>query len=193
MSLYAFTTDGNLVLGTGPSSTIYNLFNYKTLIKTELNAKQSDSAIQSWKQRPQLINWLNPLAAMRIMRLHPFMLDGKLISAQIDTSAINNSICVDSKNRTWVGSDLGVFQIINGKMVVPPGLENQSIIPAGFSRSMILEDNQGGIWVGTRNGVAYMAADANRFTFYTGAGNLKSNNVQGLLKDSEGNIWVASD
>lgn len=191
-SLYGITRSGDLIIGTGPNSLNYTLFNYKTLASKVIDTRRTDSVQKNWTD-PQEVNWLNPLAAMRIMRKGPFTLDGKIIAPDIDTTALNNSLLLDSKNRTWVGSDLGVFQLINGKSVVPKGLEGQVIIPAGFSRSMILEDNNGGIWVGTRNGVAYMAASSDHFTFYTGTGNLKSNNVQGLLKDAEGNIWVASD
>lgn len=194
LSLLAITDDGNLTLGIGPRPRNFQLLNYKTLQNLALTAKQSDSLIQVWKKNTKNITWLDPYGAVRLMGQNTLRFEQGEIELRGDTMMTNgNSFLLDSKKRIWVGSDLGVFLWEKGKLTVPKGLENQAIIPAGFNRSIMVEDNKGGVWIGTRSGLAYLPAGHDRFTFYDAGGTRKVNNVQGMLKDNEGNIWVTSD
>ncbi len=194
ISLLGFTAEGNLALGIGPRPRTFHLVNYKTLNILMLSERQSDSTIQVWKKNTEKMTWIDPLGSVRLMGQNTIRYEQGAIELRGDTMMTNgNSFLLDSKKRIWVGSDLGVFVWENGKLRVPQGLENDAIIPAGFNRSIMAEDNKGGIWIGTRSGLAYLPEGQQRFTFYDAGGSRKVNNVQGMLKDSEGNIWVTSD
>lgn len=194
LSLLGVTDEGHLALGVGPRPRNFQFLNYKTLQSLPLTAEQSDSVVQVWKKNPKTITWLDPFGALRLMGQNTIRFEQGEIELRGDTMMTNgNSFLLDTKKRIWIGSDLGVFVWENGKLRVPQGLENEAIIPAGFNRSIIAEDNKGGIWIGTRSGLAYLPEGQQRFTFYDAGGSRKVNNVQGMLKDSEGNIWVTSD
>jgi signal transduction histidine kinase/ligand-binding sensor domain-containing protein len=181
-----------LLVGLGALAKEIILFNYNTYQYRVLGARQSDSVLNLWREQDK-VNWYSPFSALRTRKPGKLRVEGKTIALPHDSSLLNlNSALQDSKGRIWVGSQAGIVQIVNGKKIPAPGLENETIIPSGFNRSMIIEDNQGGIWIGTRNGIAYMPEHADNFTFYNG-GSVKLNNVQAILKDSEGNVWVAAD
>jgi len=196
------TSDAELALGTGALAREIILFNYKALQHRRLDARQSDSALRQWKSS-DLMNWFSPFYAFRSSTSGGMRIDSVLIDLHVDTTGFDsnstlnlvslNSILKDAKGRIWTGSQRSILLFENGRRMQVPGLENETIIPSGFNRSLILEDNQGGIWVGTRNGLAYLPDGASRFTFYDGGGTAKLNNVQAMLKDDEGNIWAATD
>ncbi|MGB4773332.1 MAG: ATP-binding protein [Chitinophagaceae bacterium] len=193
LSLLGVTDDGDLAIVVGPRIRSFHLLNYKTLDTAFISTRQSDSIIQIWKSK-QSMTWVDPIGSVLLLGLTNIRFEQGSIEVRGDTMMKNgNSFLQDSKKRLWVGSDLGVFLWQNGKLTVPKGMENQAIIPAGFNRSIMLEDDHGGVWIGTRSGLAYLPQGHDKFTFYDGGGAMKLNNVQGMLKDTEGNIWVASD
>lgn len=191
--LVGVSEQGDLIIGNAGRLLNFNLFNYITRTYKELSTKQRDSCLLAWRKSNQ-ITWLHPYGAVRLVGPSKIRLEQGIVDLHGDTALnFSNSYIVDAQNQLWVGSDIGIYQWVDGKLNVPKGLENESIIPAGISRNLILEDNELGIWIGTRNGVAYKPAGQNKFTFYTGAAKTKLNNIQGLMKDIEGNVWVASD
>jgi signal transduction histidine kinase/ligand-binding sensor domain-containing protein len=104
-----------------------------------------------------------------------------------------SSIFTDSKGRIWMGSDQGLFTLEQEKLKPYPGMEAQSLAPISPTRGLIAEDDQKGIWVGTKDGLAYLPDGAKAFSLYPNQGLGGIRNVSCLMKDQEGNIWAGTD
>jgi ligand-binding sensor domain-containing protein len=60
--------------------------------------------------------------------------------------------------------------------------------------SALLSDEQGGVWVGTDNGLARLKADGLWQDFFNkNNSNLPDNRVQALLSDDQGGVWVGTN
>ncbi len=194
LNIFAIVGEKELVLGLNPASSTFILFNIHTFQSIDLNKEQSDSARKYWSAH-KLARWITPSTAVRLARPGSFRLEQQEIQLDDESVAkqIPNSLLHDSKGRLWSGSDVDIRVLENGVWRIPAGLTGENIIQSSFTRSQIIEDGNGGIWVGTKNGIAYSRDGIAPFVFYDGGGMQKVNNVQGLLKDREGNIWVGSD
>jgi signal transduction histidine kinase/ligand-binding sensor domain-containing protein len=104
-----------------------------------------------------------------------------------------SSIFTDSKGRIWMGSDQGLFTLEQDKLKPFPGMEGQSLAPISPTRGLIVEDGRKGIWVGTKDGLAYLPDGAKAFSFYTNQGQTGIRNVSCMMTDAEGNIWAGTD
>ena len=93
------------------------------------------------------------------------------------------SLAVDGMNNLWVGTDNGVARY-DGKNWKTYSLE------AGFVFAILADDD--GIWFGSDAGLFYMKDDG--LTHYNRSqGDLPSDLVRTILKDTEDNIWVGTD
>ena len=59
--------------------------------------------------------------------------------------------------------------------------------------STLLSDEEGGIWVGTNEGLAHHRADGTWEIFDEEHSNFPSNHINALLSDNEGGIWIGTD
>jgi ligand-binding sensor domain-containing protein len=76
-------------------------------------------------------------------------------------------------------------------MVLIPEMKDKvfgQLIP---SDRLFLEDSKGGIWVTHRDGIAYLPPKAIKFVFPP-KNYFKEGNINNLLEDKEGNIWLSS-
>ena len=58
--------------------------------------------------------------------------------------------------------------------------------------SVLLSDEQGGVWLGTSWGLAHLKADGSWQVFNTDNSNLPSNEISTLISDNQGGIWVGT-
>ncbi len=91
----------------------------------------------------------------------------------------------------WVGSDDEMYKYKDGK------LELDTLITSMVNQRQIMaitRDNQGRLWVGTRGrGISIFGPDG-QVAFYLNRDKetLPNNEINGLLKDSRGEMWAAS-
>lgn len=91
--------------------------------------------------------------------------------------------------RVWVTGSGSLYKY-NGRAVVPYMVNG--ILPiAGATVTSAAEDSKGVLWLGTTSGVMRLdSAGAQSFGKRNG---LTDNIINGLIRDSEGSIWMASD
>ena len=100
---------------------------------------------------------------------------------------VEGSIGDDDKSAVLIGTQVGIFRVINGR-VEPyrlPGL------PQRFRASRILRDRDGGLWIAS--------LDRGLFHYYQGktdvfseAYGLSGDSVASIFEDREGNVWAAT-
>ena len=115
-------------------------------------------------------------------------------------------LLIDSKKRLWVGTTQGVFIVdlasfarsntrfdykyLRYKLDNPESTQLEKI-------NCILEDKQGGIWLGGNgSGLYRLASDKdNHFVFdnYTVRHGLSSNTIIGMAEDGQGNLWLTTN
>ena len=118
----------------------------------------------------------------------------------------NHLLCLfeDSKNQIWVGSHNGL------NVLIPDSLSEKGYLINGFfyeredrhslSYSLVYaisEDQKGRIWVGTTGGglnvLLNEGTDSSRFRHFFKTDGLPSNNIEGIIPDDAGNLWVSTD
>ena len=98
----------------------------------------------------------------------------------------------DSKNRTWITTEFGLY-IWNGERIIPyPEMKWARIVQSNPSFGHIKEDKNGGIWLSTGNGLAYLPSGEHRF-FTFPSSNLKIQTLHNVNIDREDNIWLSTD
>ncbi|UAB84261.1 response regulator [Zunongwangia sp. SCSIO 43204] len=112
-----------------------------------------------------------------------------------------NTIYTDSKKRHWVGTDEGLKLINDKNEIIHINKENSKLTDDAI-RSLV-EDNQGMLWIGTRNG-GLNILDPNSlsnskniriqsFSPKTDGSSVFNRNILNLFKDSNGNIWIGTE
>ena len=186
----------DLILSVGNSSQEFIIFNTRT--KKFSNIPQQERG--SWIIK-RLLSPTRPSASNNISTGRaglPLVINRNGI---LDTLGEQNgipkgitfgTILIDSKGRTWMGSDQGLFTLDQQKLKPYPGMSTHALAPTSPSRGLIVEDDNKGIWVGTNDGLAYLPDGATEFSFYPNQGQGGIRNVISMMKDSEGNIWVGT-
>ncbi|MEO2014924.1 MAG: two-component regulator propeller domain-containing protein [Fuerstiella sp.] len=94
----------------------------------------------------------------------------------------------------WVGTDSGLKRCSSNAFEDLADTKNKLYSTgdglAGTDVTSLLEDSQGGIWVGTIGGVSHF--DGERFLSLTKRNGLPSNTVGPLAEDNQGRIWVGT-
>lgn len=112
-----------------------------------------------------------------------------LVNKDLPFKPFITDIFRDSRNRLFITTGNGLYQIDSGKAsVVKIKKEFLDKIPAIFS---ITESNDKCIWLGLVNG-ALKITDSTLFYFNKKNG-LTNNSITSFLKDKEGNVWMATD
>ncbi|MBC7775625.1 MAG: hypothetical protein H7246_09315 [Phycisphaerae bacterium] len=106
-----------------------------------------------------------------------------------------NVITQDSKGFIWVGSSYGLsrFDGYGFKNYRYDPIDSTSI----SSVSSLLEDKQGGLWIGTfGDGLKYFEVEHGKFTHYRHDENkpnsLSGNAISEIYEDAQGTIWIAA-
>ena len=100
-------------------------------------------------------------------------------------------LVIDSWNRLWIGHDNGAdcFDIEHSTFV---DYNKLSAAMGTSSCTCILEEREGVIWFGTTKGVIVFDTTNGQTTLLNTAKGLSSNDIRGMVKDQEGNIWIAT-
>jgi ligand-binding sensor domain-containing protein len=106
------------------------------------------------------------------------------------------SLHEDRQGNLWIGTiwaGLFRFQPSNVGMggTFSHYHKDQGFANMGFSS--ILDDENGGIWLGTSRGVYQMDVNSGSYTQYTTNEGLSGNSVNAMLKDSQGNLWFGTN
>lgn len=100
-------------------------------------------------------------------------------------------LVIDSWNRLWIGHDNGAdcFDIDKSTFV---DYDKLSAAMGTSSCTCILEQKEGMIWFGTTKGVIVFDTTNGKTTLLNTSKGLSSNDIRGMVKDSEGYIWIAT-
>ncbi len=93
----------------------------------------------------------------------------------------------DRHGALWVGTDGGVSRYHDGKMI----RDERVAALAGEKVWSIHEDSAGGLWFGTLGAGLFLLQSGKLSSFTTRHG-LGSNNIQQILEDRNGNLWMSS-
>lgn len=100
-------------------------------------------------------------------------------------------LVIDSWNRMWIGHDNGAdcFDIDHSAFVDNNRL---SSVMGNSSCTCILEEREGVIWFGTTKGVIVYNTTNGVTTLLNTSRGLSSDDIRGMVKDSDGFIWIAT-
>ena len=195
--LLGAVNEDELIIAVGNSSQEFIIFNARTQKFSKIPEKEQSAWIIKALLSPARPSASNKIATGRLGLPLVVTNNGKL-----DTLGEKNgipkkmqfgSIFTDTKGRIWMGSDQGLFTLDNQKLKPYPGMEGHSLAAVSPSRGLIVEDNNKGIWVGCKDGLAYLPDGAVNFSFYPNEGQQGIKNVVCIMKDMEGNIWAGTD
>jgi signal transduction histidine kinase/DNA-binding response OmpR family regulator/ligand-binding sensor domain-containing protein len=129
-----------------------------------------------------------------------------------DQESISNktvlSMCIDSKNRFWVGTNNGLnlvktsYNKLDLSGHTKPDVRFTQLIASKPEKhflnaneiNCIYENKDGKIWVATQGGgINLMDADSLRFTHLTTENGLPGNDVLGILSDHSGVKWISTN
>jgi len=103
------------------------------------------------------------------------------------------SITEDNLGRLWIGTlGKGVF-IFNKQKRLIAHLYGGHSLPSG-SVNQIIKDCDGGIWIATFKGLAYVAdpRQPKRTTIYDERMGVKDSHIRAVCQDKQGNIWAST-
>jgi signal transduction histidine kinase/CheY-like chemotaxis protein/ligand-binding sensor domain-containing protein len=126
-----------------------------------------------------------------VSRLH----NGKFTSYTTREGLANNRVWAiheDSQNNLWFGTDAGLSLFRDGKFT---NFDLQEASPEGpgmGSVSVIYEDNDHVVWVGTYGGGLKRFKDG-VFTSITMRQGLYDDTIWSILEDDHGNVWMSSN
>ncbi|MEE9372933.1 MAG: triple tyrosine motif-containing protein, partial [Saprospiraceae bacterium] len=101
------------------------------------------------------------------------------------------NILSDSQGRVWLATRRGLYTWNGQQFETYPEMGNIQF-KGGRSTYNMLEDRRGGIWAATGIGLAYLAADSDKFIFYPHNDDPLTQAVSSNMEDREGNLWFSS-
>ena len=141
-----------------------------------------DTSLVRWTVRNKVIHYNDPSRGLLAL--------GANVGITEDMTFAN--FFRDSKNRTWITTEFGLY-LWNGHTIVPyPGMKWARIIQSNPSFGHIAEDRKGGIWLSTGNGLAYLPTGEDQFYLFPPT-ILKIQTLNNINIDREDNIWLATD
>jgi len=100
-----------------------------------------------------------------------------------------DSIREDRAGRLWVGTDKGLSRFTGNRFQTVAAIGT-----TGPAVSALYEDSQGVLWIGTHgNGMYRLTGDGAQVTHYTNAQGLPSDEVDLILEDDIGFMWLTSN
>lgn len=94
-----------------------------------------------------------------------------------------------SNGIVWLSGSYGLYKVADNYII--PHTINDAPLNYLTGISSGTEDNNGNLWLGTVSGV--ICVSGNGITNYNKRNGLTDNNINDVIKDAEGNIWIASD
>jgi signal transduction histidine kinase/ligand-binding sensor domain-containing protein len=193
----AVSRQGELVLSSANAEFPFVLFNPETLEHTVFSLESVDSALLAgaftipWQGVGDDGLWIiNVSSVIRIANGQR-----QPISVQFENPGTASvfDLLVDSRNRVWLATSEGLF-IWNGARFVPFagfGSARFERYTAKAAR-LIMEDRNGGIWLGLESGIAHLPPGAETFEVTPADHPLRSLSITEIMEDREGNIWLST-
>lgn len=125
--------------------------------------------------------------------------DGKTFTHYSEKDGLCNNMVsylfIDSKGILWIGTWGGVCKFDGSDFenfpIPNPKVETKINPDTKDWTTVITEDTNGNLWFG-RDGYGASKFNGNSFVHFTTKEGLNSNNVQSIVEDGEGNIWIGS-
>ncbi|PCJ88194.1 MAG: hypothetical protein COA57_03700 [Flavobacteriales bacterium] len=113
------------------------------------------------------------------------------------------SVFEDSKSNIWLGTVEGVYRL----QLSTDRQHVQQFIPVNYSNEFfsgksenkvyeIFEDNKGLIWIGTRQGLAWVNPKTGTHRFFqhdSTSSSISNNTVRTIHQDRQGNLWIGTE
>ncbi|MEN9865441.1 MAG: hypothetical protein RL748_1031, partial [Pseudomonadota bacterium] len=98
------------------------------------------------------------------------------------------SLYTDSDGRLWVATLVGLarYDAANDQFVALNLRQNRVSVYA------MLDDGQGGLWVGTRDGLQHLGRDGRLLSEDADLGELAREGIHALLREPDGRLWVGA-
>ena len=109
-----------------------------------------------------------------------------------------HSIAEDAHGHLWVGTDAGLVRgqyTGAGKFAIERHYGRKEGLPDDVVKSLLITPD-GQLWVGTTSGLAQLisaGANGRCFRSFAITGGLSYGDIESISRDSEGNLWVATD
>lgn len=103
-----------------------------------------------------------------------------------------HDILITENGQVMIASCSGVYVYNNDKDEFERKFEEKNML-TNFDATVIEEDEEGNMWIGTSNGLNKIDIKTNKiYKYYSGENSISGNSIEGLLNDSEGNMWVST-
>lgn len=122
------------------------------------------------------------------MRPVPLKASPRLTSDEVVYGLAGNA------ERMWVGTKGGLFRIGGGDTVRYRHNRNDSGSIISNDINALMQDSQGGVWIGTEVGLSWLPADSNRFRNYLAEYDsvFNKNAILCIYEDDRRNIWIGT-
>lgn len=98
---------------------------------------------------------------------------------------------IDSKNRKWIGTALGLNLVTDTGMIVFKASDDEHTLDNG-KITTICESEFGSIWVGMRTGIA-LYLNNGTFKNFTNTNGFSGSNIRSIVEDQDNNLWCGAD
>ncbi len=95
--------------------------------------------------------------------------------------------------RFWMGTQAGLARFENGSFTFYPHNPDNPNSPSHNAINSVYQDEQGGIWLGTGDGLNYLEPASGQFRHYFMEDGLPTNSIYDILPDGAGNLWISSN
>lgn len=104
------------------------------------------------------------------------------------------SILRDREGKLWIGTfGKGIFIFDDNDNLIANIVRDKGFISNAINH--LYMDSKGGIWVATRNGLAYFknTADTDQYEVYDEKQGLENSYIRAIQQDNQGNIWISTN
>ncbi len=110
---------------------------------------------------------------------------------------VTRVILEDHNGTIWVGTHGGGLNRFDRETGKFTRYRHDATDPSSLNNDFVFclhEDREGNLWIGTwGGGLNRMDRDKGTFSHYTTADGLASNEIEGILEDESGNLWLATN
>jgi signal transduction histidine kinase/DNA-binding response OmpR family regulator len=125
---------------------------------------------------------------------HFFVNYANMASSPILSDWLLTTMC-DNSDNIWVGTVAGASFLSNDYKSSKHfnNKPNDSTSLSNNFVNVIFEDSNGGIWLGTHNGLNYYNKNAENFTRYSMKNGLPNNIILSIIEDNSKNLWITTN
>lgn len=115
-------------------------------------------------------------------------------AGNVVSSFIIRTVFVDDKNIVWCGTDEGIVLVKHNKVIQKFYANDKDSTALNNNRvTVIYQDRNKNIWVGTKAGLDLYNVGENNFRHFTPSDNLLVETVLSIGEDKQGNLWMGTN